>query len=205
MKKEHRYIIFLLLLIIAVVFIYQRIMRKKFVVAKAKNELETWRGLTEKDKETHSMLVEYWQKGAGFNWITSENIDHYSTAYAWSAAFICFIMRLEYSYFPQTSTHAAYTVAARERRKAGHSSFIAYEPNEYKPQPGDIVIKKRGYKGDLAGLYDTATTHGDIVIENNGDYLTVIGGNVSNSVRESIVPAKNGIINHSNWIAVIKM
>ena len=180
-------------------------MRKKFVVAKAETEMLAWTNIKETDVSAHPILVEYWQEGAGWTWINADNIAESATKYAWSAAFISYVMRSEYSNFPKSASHSKYVIWARDRRTAGQTSQIAYEIDEYKPVPGDIVIKKRGYNGDLAGLYEGAKTHGDIVIENNGDYLTVIGGNLSNTVRETIVPATNGYIDNSDWFAVIKM
>ncbi|WP_165851430.1 DUF2272 domain-containing protein [Brumimicrobium aurantiacum] len=180
-------------------------MRKRNLVTSAKNELIFWGGRNENETAVHSRLVDYWQKGAGWDWITLDNIEEFDSKYAWSAAFISYIARKDYFNFPASATHANYTVWARERANQGHTAQIAVETHSYKPRPGDIVIKKRGYTGDLAGLYPTAKTHGDIVVENNGNYITVIGGNISNSVTETIIPATNGFINHSDWIAVIKM
>lgn len=180
-------------------------MTKKEIAIKAENEFLAWNGRKETDPFVLPMLLEYWQKGAGWKWVTKENIKEVASKYAWSAAFVAYIMRLEYSYFPLASTHAKYTVDARERRENGEKKFIAYEINEYKPEVGDIVVKKRGYKGNLKNLISTDTTHGDIVTKVNNGNIEVIGGNVSNTIKKTVIPTINGFITDSNFIAVIKM
>ena len=180
-------------------------MKKRFTVAKARNELEAWKNLNEQDSKAQEMLVEYWQDGAGWEWITNKNISDFAAKYAWSAAFVAFIMRLQYPVFPKSATHANYTVTARERAKEGKKTFIAFEPKNYKPKAGDIAVKRRGYTGTLEGLKTTDKTHGDIVSEVNNGYITVIGGNVSNTVKESIIPTENGYITNKKWFAIIKM
>ncbi len=180
-------------------------MDKKLVVAKAEKELLTWRDKKETDPSVQDILVQYWNEGAGWHWVNKSNIKQFDNEQPWSAAFVSFVVRQEFWDFPKSASHSKYVVWARERRKNGDTERIAYEISEYKPEPGDIVIKRRGYTGNLTNLYIGATTHGDIVTKNTGDYIEVIGGNVSDTVKKTIVPAKNGYINHNDWFAVIKM
>jgi|SRR5690554_503434 len=204
MKRKQALILITVAIIVAI-FIFSKMKDKKNIALDAQKEVDHWLNLTEHNPESHSRLVEYWQDGAGWDWIKDSNISAFASKYAWSAAFISYVVKKTFSEFPSSATHANYTVWARDRRNAGETKMIAYNTNEYKPTVGDILIKKRGYNGNLEDLYKTAKTHGDIVIENNGNYLTVVGGNVSNTVKKTIVPLENGYITNNNWFAIIKM
>lgn len=180
-------------------------MRKQLVVSKAKDELAKWNGKKEINSSMYPTLVDYW-KSAGYDWINAKNIAQYSKEYPWSSAFISYVMRSQYSEFPKSPSHSKYTIWARDRRKTGQTKFIAYKPNEYKPEPGDIIVQKRGsFNGNLSTLYQGATTHGDIVVSNTGGQITAIGGNVSDTVTKSTYNAQNGYLTGANFIAVIKV
>lgn len=189
--------------LVIVLYIIYRMTRKALLVQRAKAELEKWRGKVETDPTMHDELVKYWE-AAGFSWITPDNIQSYDNEYAWSAAFISYCVRKFYPGFPASAAHAKYTVFARERRKFNLQSMVAFEPSERKPRPGDIIVRGRGYSGDLASLYPTAKTHGDIVISNNGSEIRAIGGNIGHTVKEVSFPASNGYLTTDHF-AVIKM
>lgn len=204
LKKETVLIIVVVAVaVVAAIILY--FMTRRFLVAQQANlELKKWNGKVETDESMYPTLVKYWA-AAGFNWIDIDNIESYDDEYAWSAAFICWVVRKYYPNFPQAATHAKYTIYARDRKAAGKTSVVALEPSEHKPRPGDIIIKHRGYSGNLENLYESAKTHGDIVISNDGNTITAIGGNLGHTVKKVTVNANDGYLNSSSHFAVIKM
>lgn len=202
--KDKITIIVVIALGVIATFILYIMTRRILVAEQARAELKKWIGKTETDTSMHPTLVKYW-KAAGFGWITKDNIPSYDNEYAWSAAFISWVVRKFYPNFPQSATHAKYTIYARERAKQGKTTVIALEPNQHKPRPGDIIVRHRGYTGNLENLYESAKTHGDIVISNNGYTITAIGGNLGHTVKTTTVQANNGYLNSSSHFAVIKM
>lgn len=180
-------------------------MRKKLVVSKAESELSKWNGKKETNATMYPTLVDYW-KSAGYSWINNSNIAQYATQYPWSSAFISFVMRSQYSDFPKSPSHSQYTLWAKSNRQQGATKFVAYKPNEYKPEPGDIIVQRRGnFTGNLDNLYQGATTHGDIVVSNDGNKIVAIGGNLGDTVTKVSYNAVNGYLNTANHIAVIKV
>jgi len=204
LKQPTIIIIVVIALAVIAAYIIFIMTRKLLVAEQAKIELKDWEGKNETDKSMYPKLVKYWA-AAGFDWIDSDNIESYDNEYAWSAAFICWVVRKYYPNFPKVATHAKYTIYARDRRKEGKTRVIALEPHEHKPRPGDIIIRHRGYDGNLDNLYPTAKTHGDIVISNDGDTITTIGGNIGHTVKKTTVQANDGYLNSSSYFAVIKM
>src|SRR6185312_7910289 len=71
--------------------------------------------------------------------------------YAWSAAFISYIMRIDGAgpKFPYAISHSVYINAARE----GGYAITARRLEEYAPVPGDLVCEGRGRAGRLT--YDS--------------------------------------------------
>ena len=115
--------------------------------------------------------------------------------YAWSAAFISYIMRIAGAgeRFPYSAAHATYINAAKARADGTDSISVvtAERPDRYAPQPGDLICLGRG--GSHALTYDELPTasfpgHCDIVVAAGGSQLTVIGGNVDDSVTEKHIP-----------------
>jgi hypothetical protein len=116
--------------------------------------------------------------------------------YAWSAAFISYVMRIAGAgdRFPYSAAHADYINAARQE-SLGQISGVALSaerPDAYAPQPGDLICLGRGASRSLT--FDdlpTASTfpgHCDIVVAAVPGTLTVIGGNVDDAVTEKHVP-----------------
>ncbi len=110
--------------------------------------------------------------------------------YAWSAAFISYVMRLAGAgaSFPYSETHSDYIDAA-----ARHEPGVALEAERieaYAPQRGDLICLWRGGRpvtfdqlpiGRFPG-------HCDIVVELKPGQLDVIGGNVDNAVAMKYIP-----------------
>ena len=115
--------------------------------------------------------------------------------FPWSAAFISYIMRIAGAgeRFPYAAAHAEYINAAKAQADAGGGPLIvtAERPDRYAPQAGDIICLGRG--GSRALSYDQLPTgsfpgHCDMVVGAGGGQLSVIGGNVDDSVTEKHIP-----------------
>jgi uncharacterized protein DUF2272 len=110
--------------------------------------------------------------------------------YAWSAAFISYVMRLAGagSSFPYSETHADYINAASR-----HDPSVALTPERvevYAPQRGDLICL---WRGNRRVTFDQLPTgrfagHCDIVVGIKPGQLDVIGGNVDNAVAMKPIP-----------------
>ena len=170
----------------------------------------------------------YWWLGLDPSWpqsgwtgIHDQNGQVFSASvdgnYAWSAAFISYVMRLAGAggSFPYSETHSDYIDAA-----ARHTPGIALETErvaDYAPQIGDLICLWRGRRpvtfdelpaGRFAG-------HCDIVVAGKPGQLDVIGGNVDNAVAMKYIPVTadgrlagpDGTVldpDH-NWFVVLKV
>lgn len=180
--------------------------RRDRLVNLAKSELAWWNGRKETDPAVAKRLVKMWQQGAGWGWVTMANIHQVDNEYPWSSAGLSYLVRKVYTMWPKAASHSEYTIWARERRKAGEQSMIALNPDEYRPVPGDIIVKHRGsFNGTLDQLYNGATSHGDIVISNSGGQVKAIGFNLGDTVKEVSYSAPNGYLTNGQHFAVIKM
>jgi hypothetical protein len=159
----------------------------------------------EREEGLWQRVGEYWWLGLDPRWrqqgwtgIHDENGVVFPASedgnYAWSAAFISYVMRIAGagSRFPYTETHSDYINAAR-RHSLGLEPWTALsaEPVEvYAPQRGDLICYWRGRRpvsyGELpAGRFPG---HCDIVVAIQPGYLDVIGGNVDNAVAMRHIP-----------------
>lgn len=104
-------------------------------------------------------------------------------AYAWSAAFISYVMRIAGagSRFPYSASHFAYVNAAFR----GSPILRAEDPERYAPQAGDLVCVARDPAKPLR-FADLPLArfwgHCDIAVRQEGATLDVIGGNVEDAV-----------------------
>ncbi len=114
--------------------------------------------------------------------------------YAWSAAFIDYVMRMAGATrrFPYSSTHADYINAARKHAmgQLPNLAITAERPDSYAPQRGDLICL---WRGSHPIHYDDLPTgrfagHCDIVVAIHPGSLDVIGGNVDNSVSMKHIP-----------------
>lgn len=108
--------------------------------------------------------------------------------YAWSAAFIDYVMRMAGAGrgFPYSSTHSDYINAAKEHALGQRPDLLinAERPAGYAPQVGDLICMWRGNRpiryDDLpAGRFPG---HCQIVVALHPGSIDSIGGNVSNTV-----------------------
>lgn len=115
--------------------------------------------------------------------------------YAWSAAFIDYVMRMAGArdLFPYAVAHADYINAAAlaTRNKTTKTSLRAERIEAYTPQPGDLICTGRDAAGHLH--YDDLpaphfASHCAIVVESATGSLSIIGGNVADTVALTHVP-----------------
>lgn len=111
--------------------------------------------------------------------------------YAWSAAFISYVMRVAGAgdRFPYSPNHATYINAAA----SGSTSALHAQPvGAYAPQLGDIVCYGRGSGARVR--YEMLPTsygfpaHCAIVVAREPNRIAVIGGNVDDAVTLTHVP-----------------
>jgi hypothetical protein len=137
--------------------------------------------------------------------------------YAWSAAFICYVMRLSGagSSFPYSESHSDYINAA-----AQHSPGVAIEAERvqvYAPQRGDLICLWRGQQPVTFDQLPTGRFpgHCDIVVGTRPGQLAVIGGNVDTAVAMKYVPitadghlaGRDGVVLDPDyhWFVVLKV
>lgn len=111
-------------------------------------------------------------------------------AFAWSAAFISYVMRTAGAgkRFPYSGTHSDYINAAV--LSPGQLVIAAERPDRYPPRQGDLICMWRGarvvqYDQLPAGRF---ASHCDMVVGVRPGALDVIGGNVENSVAMRQIP-----------------
>ncbi len=115
--------------------------------------------------------------------------------FAWSAAFISYVMRIAGAgeHFPYSAAHVDYINAARavSLGQDTGTALSAERVDTYAAQPGDIICMGRGQSASLR--FDdlpapSFPAHCDIVVGVTPGELTVIGGNVDDSVTEKHIP-----------------
>ncbi len=122
-----------------------------------------------------------------------ENDAHY----AWSAAFISYVMRVAGANerFPYSPNHSTYINAAASGQFNGVS---AHAPGSYAPKIGDLICVGRGHSRSVTfSMLPTSygfPAHCGIVTATNqntqpfGHELSIIGGNVDDTVALTHVP-----------------
>lgn len=131
--------------------------------------------------------------------------------YAWSAAFISYIMRIAGAgpHFPYAADHAYYINYAARPYHAG-KLLIAENPDDYAPRLGDLVCFARGRSSSLT--FKSLPTHGyfpahcDIVTGHQTGFLSVIGGNVDDAVLMSKEPINTqGLLTDHQTLVVLRV
>ena len=142
--------------------------------------------------------------------------------YAWSAAFISYVMRIAGAgaRFPYAAAHADYINLAKQMklRQTSGWAISAEAPVSYAAQPGDLICLSRGVVPPLS--YDDLPmghfpSHCDVVVRADSGMLTVVGGNVDDAVTMKHVPTTpDGMLVTSdgtvvdpryNWFVVIRV
>lgn len=147
--------------------------------------------------------------------------------YAWSAAFVSYVMRIAGAgrRFPYSDAHATYIDIAKEmaERRAHGWLIVAERPDAYAPEPGDLICLGREWAAGItydqlpAGLFPA---HCDVVVataaaRTTDPQITVVGGNVDNAVTMKHVPVTadgrlagpDGAVLDSRypWMAVLRL
>jgi hypothetical protein len=187
---------------------------RRNIVAVASRELQRWNDggrRTETDPRMRATLIDYWKNGAGVN-VTPAQVASaaFQQGHPWSAAFISWVMKQAGAgrAFRYAASHSVYVHAAKQNRLANNGNpFQAYRISEAIPAPGDLVCKSRNNSG---ATYDNIrpgmATHCDVVVSTAPGQISVIGGNVNNSVsRKTVRTDANGRINVPGYFAIIKV
>jgi len=163
------------------------------IVDEARQHLDAWNGMTETDPSVRHLLVDYWRTVTGGTHPDVAFGSGWETSVPWSAAFVSYVVDKA---APGTLTpaqgHWTYTKAALN---ASPGEYHALRPETTIVREGDIVVKNRSggtMTFDDLSRVGFAPTHGDIVVDVFPDFAVAIGGNVSNSVRESHLPLTDG-------------
>lgn len=156
---------------------------KKKLVKLANEELKRWNNGTIKEGNTLLMptLRNYWKVGTRTN-----ASDSYYKNNAWSATFVSYLMRQAGAgdSWKYSTLHSDYIQAAKKNRKNNIQTFQAFRKNETPVTVGDLICYPRqdGVTYDTTGGY---FAHCDIVTNIDPGTATAVGGNVSDSVKQS--------------------
>lgn len=147
---------------------------------------------TETDPAMRATLRGYWTDGAGLPGGAADRATLERTA--WSAAFISWLMRQAGAEgrFRYAAGHTAYCAAAKRNRLANDlaNPFWLYRVTERAPEAGDLVCTGREDSGVTFDNVDDGQarkSHCDLVVGVAPGRLTVIGGNVGNSVGRKLI------------------
>ncbi|QDS93740.1 hypothetical protein FF011L_25130 [Roseimaritima multifibrata] len=147
---------------------------------------------TEREPVVTDRLRDYWL--ATDQTFTAEQIHDpaFQSEWPWSAAFISWVMKRAGSGddFFYADSHWQYTAAAKANRlKKNDNPFQAFPIRDLPVTVGDVIVKRRSTStATYENIERGHPTHGDIVIEFKDGEVVTIGGNVSNSVRTTMVP-----------------
>jgi peptidoglycan hydrolase-like protein with peptidoglycan-binding domain len=184
------------------------------IVSMALQERARWGNgtITECESRIRSVLEGYWRTGVG--WVPSS--ANWCSGAAWSAAFISWVMRKAGagSAFKYSSAHTDYVGAAKLNRLASNNNpFHAYRITEMAPRVGDLVcVERQDINGNWSGVtYDNVdkgfrASHCDIVTAVQPGKLTIVGGNVSNTVGQKTISIDSrGLITAPRYYAVVRV
>lgn len=173
--------------------------------------LQEWRAwqqgrIKETDPGVRQRLSDYWITGTG----SARHEADWPSRVPWSAAFISWIMRRAGAgrAFQYSAAHVNYIIAAKNNRlQNNRNPFKAYRTTEVAPRVGDLVCKDRaGSNATYDNLHPGMKTHCDIVVEVRPGSVVTIGGNVSNSVSQTIVRTDaRGFVIAPGYFAIIRV
>jgi hypothetical protein len=157
---------------------------KKKLAKLANEELKRWNNGTIKEGNAALMpaLRNYWKIGSKTNASDSFYIKN-----AWSATFVSYLMRQAGAgdNWKYSALHSDYIQAAKKNRKNNVKTFQAFRKNETPVSVGDLICYPRqdGVTYDTPGGY---YAHCDIVTDIKPGTAIAVGGNVSDSVKQSV-------------------
>jgi hypothetical protein len=160
------------------------------IVHIAQQEYARWnpQGRRQTETQPHMLpiLQDYWRRGTGVSFSLEQLSDSkFQKNYPWSSAFISWVMRQAGagSAFAYNPTHTIYVAAAKRNRLTNAPNpFYAYRPSEVVPEPGDLICWIRAKNGLTYDTVRNQASHSDIVVAKRPGGLTLVGGNVNDSV-----------------------
>lgn len=169
-------------------------------------------GKWEDDGEPYAMRVNWYWRSVG-----RPQLDGNDCREPWSAAFISWIMQeagAPERLFYRADSHKTYLNRMMADSTDPYAAFEPHNVRDYTPKPGDLICATRSsappspLEDFRSVLYDHAKLHCDIVVEQRGDTLAAIGGNVRNSVSKTVLTLdKDGRVQPSQrrpWFMVLE-
>lgn len=145
-------------------------------------------GLLEDEGEAVQRIASYWRS-------VGKNLSGADCGQAWSAAFISYLMAItnvSSQDFAPSDVHFTYLSFLQQREKQPAPSFVLRSSATEPIAAGDLICAPRGNNAaaTLADIQPGLPGHCDIVVEVHPQegWAGVIGGNVFNSVSESLIP-----------------
>jgi hypothetical protein len=150
-------------------------------------------GKQEDSDDGSERVALYWREGAGELGITGKDRNQY-----WSAAFISYVMFKAGAgaLFRRSDHHQEYIYAAMmaAKEKRNDYGYWGARLEDHPPELGDLICAWREEKitfedAQKPGSY---ASHCDLVVDKTETTVTVIGGNVSQSVTKRTFRLENG-------------
>jgi hypothetical protein len=165
-------------------------------------------GLLEDEGEAVQRIALYWR--AVGKVLSGADCDQ-----AWSAAFISYLMvagNVPAQQFAPSDVHFTYLSFLQQRQQSAQAAFVLRPAATEPIAPGDLLCAPRGSNtaSRLEDIQPGLAGHCDMVVEVHPQegWAAVIGGNVFNSVSESLIPVDaNAIatpIAMRPWLVVAK-
>ncbi len=145
-------------------------------------------GLLEDEGEAVHRIASYWRS-------VGKNFNGADCRQAWSAAFISYLMTITNvspEDFSPSDVHFTYLSFLQQREKQPNPSFVLRPAATEPIVAGDLLCAPRGSNAatTLKDIQPRLPGHCDVVVEvhQQEGWAGVIGGNVFNSVSESLIP-----------------
>lgn len=183
------------------------------LAARALEDVSIWKGHTETDPVGKELIRGYWT-AIGQPGVTDTVKTAWSGAYISSRVNSVFpgALDLPHPENKPSGNHFFYTSAALRRKKLKTSGYWASDPAEGPAvRVGDIIVSSRGdtlttWDDVKKGSTGIPNTHGDIVVKVEDGKVTVIGGNVDDTVRErTYALGTTGRLAGDGWVAVLRL
>jgi len=157
-------------------------------------------GKQEDSNDGSDQVALYWTEGVGKPGITGKDRNQF-----WSAAFISYVMLKAgaATLFRRSDHHQAYIYTAMMAAKEKRSSYGYWGAGleDHSPEVGDLICAWRKKKitfqdAQQPGWY---ASHCDLVVAKTGTTVTVIGGNVGQSVTKRTFNLQNGKVTSNTF------
>jgi len=152
----------------------------KALTQRAEAEFTAWKNGTLNEKDATTLLDKYAKATPG---VTGE--EYSSNAQPWSAVFISYIMLAGDPDFMKSTQHYTYVSSAMKGTN-GYEVFPLKSGLKIKPQVGCLFCTNR------SGGY--TNSHCDVVYKIDGNVMSLIGGNLSDSVKVYTIDLTDGYV-----------